>query len=41
MESIETQIWKKPLDKKFWKDDELKNTKVKFVWKKKGDKNEN
>jgi len=35
MQGIETQIWGKPLDKHFWKEKEFKNTKLKFVWRKK------
>lgn len=31
---IESRIWEKPLDKAYWEKGELKNTKVKFVWKK-------
>ena len=35
---FETQIWGKPLDKKMWEKGELRNIKVKFVWRKKGSK---
>lgn len=34
MRNIETAIWKKPLDKEYWCKGEIKNRKVKFVWKK-------
>lgn len=34
LESIETIIWKKPLNKDLWEKKELKNTKVKVKWKK-------
>jgi hypothetical protein len=34
MRHVETTIWGKPLDKIFWKKGEMKNTKVKLVWKK-------
>jgi hypothetical protein len=34
MQNIETRIWGKPLEKDFWNKGEMKNTKVKFVWKK-------
>lgn len=33
LRKIETQIWKKPLDKLQWGKGELKNTKVKVIWK--------
>jgi len=32
---IENMVWKKPLDKTYWDKGELKNTKVKIVWRKK------
>ena len=35
MQKAETQIFGKPLEKLYWKKNELKNTKVKVVWKKK------
>lgn len=35
LQYCETVIWKKPLEKDYWKKDELKNTKVKVVWGKK------
>ena len=35
LRQIETLIWKKPLDKTEWKKGEMKNTKVKIVWRKK------
>lgn len=35
---IESMIWKKPLDKNLWKKHELKNTKIKVVWRKKNEK---
>jgi hypothetical protein len=31
----ETHIWGKPLEKEYWKKGELKNTKVRIVWKRK------
>jgi hypothetical protein len=34
MRSIETRVWGKPLDSKKWKKGELKNTKLKLVWRK-------
>lgn len=41
MKTIECTIFGKPLDKEMWKDGELKNTKVKFVWgKKKGQRDD-
>jgi hypothetical protein len=36
---VETLIWGKPLTKEYWKKGELKDTKVKFVWKKKQKQN--
>ena len=33
--TLESTIWGKPLDKANWKEGELKNTKVKVVWRKK------
>lgn len=35
MRTLETAIWGKPLDKLYWKKNELTNTKVKVVWGKK------
>jgi len=29
---VQMQIWKKPLQKEYWKKDEFKNTKLKWVW---------
>ena len=37
IKTIETMIWNKPLDKNLWKNKEFKNTKVKFVWRKKNE----
>lgn len=37
MRQVETKIWGKPLDKKFWGKGELKRTKLKIVWLKKGE----
>ena len=39
MRLIESRIWGRPLDRKCWDKGEFKNTKVKFVWKKKLKKN--
>lgn len=36
---IESMIWGKSLDKKLWQKGEMKNTKLKFVWRR-GDKDE-
>lgn len=38
MRGAETTIWGKPLDKNLWDKGELKQRRVKFVWKKKGKK---
>jgi hypothetical protein len=38
MENIETQIFGKPLHKDYWERGELKNHRVKIIWKKKKDK---
>jgi len=35
LRTIESMIWKKPLDKELWDKGEMKNTKVKIRWKKK------
>ena len=35
LRQIETLIWKKPLDKTEWQEGEMKNTKVKIIWRKK------
>ena len=35
MSDIETRIFGKPLQKEYWAKGELKNTKFKFVWRKK------
>jgi len=32
LRSLESVMWGKPLDKKYWKKDELKNTKLKPKW---------
>ena len=36
--TIEGMIWDKPLNKELWAKGELKNTKVKIVWRKKNEK---
>lgn len=32
VEQVQMQIWGKPLKKEYWKKDEFKNTKIKWVW---------
>lgn len=38
LRDTETRIWGKPLEKEIWDKNEMKNTKLKFVWRK--DRNE-
>lgn len=40
LRSTEIAVWGKPLDKDCWDKKEMKNTKVKVVWGKKGEKDE-
>ena len=35
LRDTETRIWGRPLDKELWDKKEMKNTKLKFVWRKK------
>lgn len=41
LRNIESMIWGKPLDKKEWKKDEFKNTKIKIVMNKNGHSDNN
>ena len=40
LKHVEMAIWKKPLEKDVWDKDELKNTRIKFVWRKKKNEKE-